>query len=132
MIVPRQGRDGRATLGRVPVPAQTIYDQERAARPRLRSLDTLWVVLLLLGPVTAGATFWLGFTMSRVTMITDFVKYRDCGVPLLDSAPADDAQCASHMNHLRLAVALVAGLFLFLLLAAASRVIQELRNRKPP
>jgi hypothetical protein len=99
-------------------------------RPRLRSLDPLWIVLLLFGPVAAAITWWLGVSTARVKVHTDFLKYRDCGSPLLDSAPVGDPECATHMRNLRGVVFVVLAIFLAMLILSVIRVIREARSRR--
>jgi hypothetical protein len=98
---------------------------------RLRTADLFWVVLLLLGPLVAGVTYWVGISTSRVKVHTDFLKYRDCGSPLLDSAAAGDAECAQHMSNLRVIVLSALAGFLVLLSFATVRLVREYREKRP-
>jgi len=109
--------------------AQLLAERTVAEKARLRSADLLWVLLLLGGPIIGGVTYWLGLSTSHVKVHTDFLTYRDCGRPLLDSAPAGDTDCAHHINHLRLALGSLVATYLFLLAFAAVRVIRESRAR---
>jgi hypothetical protein len=106
-------------------------DRRSHERLRLKSADLLWVVLLLLGPIVAGITYWAGISSSRVKVHTDFLVYRDCGSPLLDRAPAGDAECARHMSNLRLVVLSAFVVFLLMLSFATFRVIREYREKRP-
>jgi hypothetical protein len=106
-------------------------DREFLDRPRLRTADLLWVVLLLLGPIAGAIAYWAGISNSRVKVHTDFLKYRDCGSPLLDSAPQGDAECAQHMSNLRLVVLATVVVFLVSLTLAAARVFREYRENRP-
>jgi cytochrome bd-type quinol oxidase subunit 2 len=107
-----------------------VTDRRSHERVRLRTADLLWAVLLLLGPVVAGIIYWVGISTSRVKVPTDFLKYRDCGSPLLDSAPAGDAECAQHMSSLRVVVLSALAVFLMLLTFAIVRVVREYREKR--